>query len=47
VITRGLSEAVRLYGLHCSDFLAIIDAMEMDTRADIRAPSLKELDLYC
>jgi phytoene/squalene synthetase len=47
VITRGLSEAVRLYSLQCSDFFAIIDAMEMDARADIRAPSLEELDLYC
>jgi phytoene synthase len=47
VITRALSEAVHLYGLQCSDFLAIIDGMEMDARADIRAPSLDDLDLYC
>jgi presqualene diphosphate synthase len=38
---------VRAYGLQCSDFLAVIDGMEMDARADIQAPSLKELDLYC
>ena len=47
VIARALSEAVRLYSLQCSDFLAIIDGMEMDAWVDIRAPSLEELDLYC
>jgi phytoene synthase len=46
-ITRALSGAVRSYGLQCSDFLAIIDGMEMDARTDIRAPSLDQLDLYC
>jgi phytoene synthase len=46
-VTRALSEAVRLYGLQCSEFLAIIDGMEMDARTDIRAPTLIELDLYC
>ena len=46
-ITRALSEPVRLYGLRCSDFLAIIDGMKMDAGSDIRAPSLLELDLYC
>jgi phytoene synthase len=46
-VTRALSEAVRLYSLQCSDFLAIIDGMEMDARTDIRAPSLVELDLHC
>ena len=44
-VTRGLSEAVRLYGLRCDDFLAIIDGM--DARTDIRAPSFVELDRYC
>lgn len=38
---------MHLYGLQCSDFLAIIDGMEMDARTDLRAPSLIELDLYC
>jgi phytoene synthase len=47
VITRALSDAVALYDLRCNDFLAIIDGMEMDARAGIRAPSLEELDLYC
>jgi phytoene synthase len=43
-VTRGLSEAVHLYGLRCEDFLAIIDGME--TRSDIRAPSFAQLDRY-
>jgi phytoene synthase len=47
VITRALSHAVCAYGLRCEDFMAVIDGMEMDARADIRAPSLIELDLYC
>jgi phytoene/squalene synthetase len=47
VVTRAISDAVHLYGLRCSDFLAIIDGMEMDARTDIRAPTLVELDLYC
>jgi phytoene/squalene synthetase len=46
-LTRGLSEAIHLYGLRCDDFLAIIDGMEMDARRDIRAPSFAELDRYC
>jgi squalene synthase HpnD len=46
-VTRALGEAVRLYGLKCHDFLAIIDGMEIDVRTDIRAPTLMELDLYC
>jgi phytoene synthase len=44
-VTRQLSKAIDLYGLRCGDFLAIIDGM--DARADIRAPSLAELDRYC
>jgi Squalene/phytoene synthase len=46
-VTRGLSEAIHLYGLRCDDFLGIIDGMEMDARRDIRAPSIAELDRYC
>jgi presqualene diphosphate synthase len=46
-VTRGLSEAIHLYGLRCDDFLAIIDGMEMDARRDIRAASFAELDRYC
>jgi presqualene diphosphate synthase len=44
-VTRGLSEAVHLYGLRCDDFLAIIDGM--DARTGIRAPSFAQLDRYC
>jgi presqualene diphosphate synthase len=46
-VTRALSEAVHLYGLKCRDFLAVIDGMEMDAQADVRAPALMALDLYC
>src|SRR5262249_60469690 len=30
-----------------ADFLAVIDGMDMDVAADIRAPDLATLDLYC
>jgi presqualene diphosphate synthase len=43
----GLSHAVRDFDLRREDFLAIIDGMEMDVRADIRAPDRATLDLYC
>ncbi len=42
-----LAQAVRDFGLKREDFLAVIDGMEMDVRADIRAPDLATLDLYC
>ena len=35
------------FGLKREDFLAIVDGMEMDVPADIRAPDLATLDLYC
>ena len=44
---RGLAEAVRTFDLVREDFLAVIDGMEMDVEADIRAPDLAMLDLYC
>src|SRR6266571_403436 len=44
---RALSEPVRTFDLQREDFLSIIDGMEMDARADIRAPDLATLDLYC
>jgi presqualene diphosphate synthase len=47
VVTRALSEPVRAYNLRSEDFIAIIDGVDMDTRADIQAPSFAELDLYC
>jgi phytoene synthase len=47
LIARALVGPVRDYALRREDFLAVIDGMEMDALADIRAPSLVELDLYC
>jgi presqualene diphosphate synthase len=47
MVTRALAVPVRIYGLRCEDFLAVIDGVEMDARHDIRAPSRAELDLYC
>lgn len=44
---RGLVAPVRDFGLDRKDFLAIIDGMEMDVVADIRAPDFVMLDLYC
>ncbi|MFZ1148358.1 MAG: presqualene diphosphate synthase HpnD [Xanthobacteraceae bacterium] len=43
----GLRRAVRDFDLQREDFLAIIDGMEMDVRADIRAPDRATLDVYC
>jgi presqualene diphosphate synthase len=42
-----LARAISRFGLRKEDFLAVIDGMEMDAKADIRAPSLEQLDLYC
>jgi presqualene diphosphate synthase len=42
-----LKEAVQEFGLRQADFLAVIDGMAMDVAADIRAPDLETLDLYC
>lgn len=39
--------SVKTFGLRRDDFLAIIDGMEMDAAADIRAPDEATLDLYC
>jgi presqualene diphosphate synthase len=47
VIAKALSKPAVLYDLCRRDFLAIIDGMEMDALADIRAPDLAMLDLYC
>jgi presqualene diphosphate synthase len=43
----GLAQAVRRFDLQREDFLAVIDGMEMDVLADIRAPDRETLDLYC
>lgn len=42
-----LAPAVHAFGLRQADFMAVIDGMGMDVDADIRAPDLATLDLYC
>jgi phytoene synthase len=42
-----LKDAVHDFGLRQADFLAVIDGMQMDVDADIRAPDLAMLNLYC
>jgi phytoene synthase len=42
-----LARVVASFGLGRLDFHAIIDGMEMDVLATIRAPDLATLDLYC
>jgi presqualene diphosphate synthase len=44
---KVLAELVPTYHLRQTDFMSIIDGMEMDAVEDIRAPSLANLDLYC
>ena len=39
--------SVRKFGLQQQDFLDVIDGMEMDVHANICAPDLATLDLYC
>lgn len=39
--------SVKQFALRREDFIAIIDGMEMDVPADIRAPNAETLDLYC
>jgi phytoene synthase len=43
----GLAQAVATFDLKREDFIAVIDGMEMDVVADIRAPDRATLDLYC
>ena len=43
----GLAQAVHRFDLNRDDFIAVIDGMEMDVVADIRAPDLPTLALYC
>jgi len=43
----GLAQAVQQFDLQREDFLAVIDGMEMDVVADIRAPDAATLALYC
>jgi phytoene synthase len=42
-----LAQPVHDFGLRQSDFLAVVDGMAMDVAADIRAPDIDTLDLYC
>jgi phytoene synthase len=46
-LARVLAADAKTFDLRHEDFLAIIDGMAMDAEADIRAPSLADLDLYC
>jgi squalene synthase HpnD len=44
---RDYARWVDKFGMRREDFLAVIDGMEMDVPADIRAPDDATLDLYC
>jgi presqualene diphosphate synthase len=44
---QGLLAPVRDFALRREDFHAVIDGMEMDVAADIRAPEEAILDVYC
>jgi phytoene synthase len=44
---RGLAGPVKTFRLKREDFHAVIDGMEMDVVADIRAPDWHKLDAYC
>src|SRR5256714_1267021 len=44
---RSLAGPIKAFGLRREDFQAVIDGMEMDVVADIRAPDWNKLDLYC
>jgi phytoene synthase len=44
---QTLAEAIRTFDLRRDDFLTVIDGMEMDVIAPIRAPDWATLDLYC
>jgi squalene synthase HpnD len=45
--SEQLVDAINRFGLRKQDFMAVIDGMEMDAAADIRAPDLASLELYC
>jgi phytoene synthase len=47
LIGRALAAPVARFGLRKGDFHDVIDGMEMDAGAAIRAPDLQTLDLYC
>jgi phytoene synthase len=43
----SLANAIKAHDLKRKDFQAIIDGMDMDVAADIRAPDRATFDLYC
>lgn len=47
LIGRALATPVARFALRKDDFHDVIDGMEMDAGAAIRAPDLETLDLYC
>ena len=47
VVSRALLRPVRSYALRKEDFITLLAGMEMDAEADIQAPALATLDLYC
>jgi len=44
---RSLAGPIKAFGLKREDFQAVIDGMEMDVVADIRAPDEATFDRYC
>ena len=44
---RDYVSTVKQFGMRRDDFVAVIDGMEMDVPAEIRAPDEATLDLYC
>jgi squalene synthase HpnD len=47
VRARSLAKVAKQFNLRREDFQAVIDGMEMDVHADIRAPDWVTLDAYC
>jgi phytoene synthase len=46
-LTEGLWSPIEAFGLEQTDFLAVIDGMEMDVRRDDKASDWQTFDLYC
>jgi squalene synthase HpnD len=44
---RDYAPSIQRFAMRREDFLAVIDGMEMDVPAEIRAPDEATLDLYC
>jgi phytoene synthase len=45
--TARLARVIHQFELDQSNFIAVIDGVEMDVIEDVRAPALARLDLYC